>query len=47
MERILQIGNKGIPYDGFVDGISLISGLDSSIRVEDVNNKETCVLNDW
>ena len=41
------ITDERIPFDRFVDGRLIISGLDSSIRVEDINNKETWILTDW
>ena len=43
MERIVQFRDKRIPYDGFVVGKSIVPGLDSSIRAEDVTSKENCI----
>ena len=46
-ENVLQIRDGRIPFDRFVDGKSIISSLDLIIRVGDVNNEETWILNDW
>ena len=44
VERIIQIRDERIPFDIFVVGKSIVLSLDSSIRAEDVINKESCIL---
>ena len=46
-ERILQFRDERIPSNRVVDGKSIASSLDSSIRVGDMNNKETWTQIDW